>query len=77
MANAKNLHPSSGFSNTKAFTADPDIFTSFDIGPGFYFASDFFFSEAKKSYYFIFRQEDKPDFFSTNFAYNNSLKMTN
>jgi hypothetical protein len=33
--------------------------------------------EATKSYSFIFRQEDKPDFFCTNFAYNNSLKMTN
>jgi hypothetical protein len=26
----------------------------------------YFFSEASKSYSFIFRQEDKPDFFSTN-----------
>ena len=47
------------------------------IGPGFYFPSDFFFPEDTKSYSFIFRQEDKQDFFSTNFAYNNSLKMTN
>ncbi|CAC9592489.1 hypothetical protein [uncultured Gammaproteobacteria bacterium] len=35
MANAKNLHPSSGFSNTKAFTADPDIFTSFEDLPSY------------------------------------------
>ncbi|SFV88902.1 Insecticidal toxin complex protein TccB3 [hydrothermal vent metagenome] len=35
MANAKNLHPSGGFSNTKAFTADPDIFTSFEDLPSY------------------------------------------
>jgi hypothetical protein len=35
VANAKNLHPSGGFSNTKAFTADPDLFTSFEDLPSY------------------------------------------
>ena len=35
MTNAKNLHPSSGFSRTKAFTADPGIFAVFEDLPSY------------------------------------------
>jgi hypothetical protein len=47
------------------------------IGPGFYFPSDFFFQKLQNHILSFSDKRINQIFFSTNFAYNNSLKMTN